>query len=83
MATTLTGEVVRQGDSGYDAARISYNLLFSHHPEAVVFCGETQDVVNALTWARQNDVPVRIRSGGHCLEGWSVSTTDSSSTSAS
>ena len=72
MTTTLTGEVVRQGDSGYDAARISYNHLFSHHPEAVVFCGETQDVVNALTWARQNDVPVRIRSGGHCLEGWSV-----------
>ena len=72
MTTMLTGEVVRQGDSGYDAARISYNHLFPHHPEAVVFCGETQDVVNAVTWARQNNVPVRIRSGGHCLEGWSV-----------
>jgi len=26
---------------------------------------------NALTWARQNDVALRVRSGRHCLEGWS------------
>ncbi len=70
--TSLTGDVVRPGDSGYDSARISFNHLFSHHPEAVVFCAETQDVVNALTWARQNKVAVRVRSGGHCLEGWST-----------
>ena len=37
----------------------------------IVFAQETQDVVNALAWARQNDVAVRVRSGGHCLEGWS------------
>ena len=37
-----------------------------------MFCGETADVVNALTWARHNGVPVRIRSGRHCLEGWSA-----------
>ena len=72
MTTTLTGDVVRQGDSGYDAARISYNHLYRHHPAAIVFCAETQDVVNALTWARQNEVPVRVRSGGHSLEGWST-----------
>ena len=68
---TLTGEVVRQGDSSYDAARLGYNHLFRHRPEAIVYCTETPDVVNALAWARQNDVPVRVRSGGHCLEGWS------------
>ena len=28
-------------------------------------------MVNALTWARQNDVALRVRSGRHCLEGWS------------
>lgn len=67
----LTGEVVRQADSNYDSARMGYNHLFRHRPEAIVFCTETQDVVNALSWARQNDVPVRVRSGGHCLEGWS------------
>jgi FAD/FMN-containing dehydrogenase len=70
-AVGLTGDLVGRQDSGYDAARMSYNHLFSHHPEAIIFCTETQDVVNALTWARRNDVAVRVRSGGHCLEGWS------------
>ncbi|WP_435798957.1 FAD-binding oxidoreductase [Streptomyces avermitilis] len=28
-------------------------------------------MVNALTWARQHDVALRVRSGGHSLEGWS------------
>ena len=30
-----------------------------------------RNVVNALTWARQNDVALRVRAGGHSLEGWS------------
>jgi FAD/FMN-containing dehydrogenase len=72
VATKLTGEVVRTGDSGYDAARIGYNRLFSSSPAAIVFCAVTQDVVNALMWARHNDNPVRMRSGRHCLEGWSA-----------
>ncbi len=37
----------------------------------IVFAQGAQDVVNALTWARQNNVMLRVRSGRHCLEGWS------------
>ncbi|WP_346009621.1 FAD-binding protein [Streptomyces sp. SID1328] len=33
--------------------------------------GLGRDVVNALTWARQHDVALRVRSGGLSLEGWS------------
>ncbi len=72
MDTKLTGDVVRPGDSGYEAARIGYNRLYCSQPEAIAFCADTHDVVNALSWARQNDIPVRIRSGRHCLEGWSA-----------
>ena len=72
MTTELTGQVVRPGDSGYEAARLGFNRLYSCSPEAIVFCAETQDVVNALAWARQNRVPVRVRSGRHSLEGWSA-----------
>lgn len=68
----LTGRVLRPGDADYPAARISWNLLFAHEPAVIVFAQETQDVVNALAWARQNTVPLRVRSGGHCLEGWST-----------
>jgi FAD/FMN-containing dehydrogenase len=72
MAVTLTGEVVRPGDPGYEAARIGWSHLYSSHPAAIVFCTQTGDVVNALMWARHNDIRVRVRSGRHNLEGWSA-----------
>jgi FAD/FMN-containing dehydrogenase len=67
----LTGRIVGPGDVEYPAASAGWNLLFIHDPRVIVFAQETQDVVNALAWARRNDVVVRVRSGGHCLEGWS------------
>ena len=68
----LTGRVVRRGDDDYDSARASWNLLFSHRPIAIVYAQVTADVVNAVAAARRNDVPLRVRSGGHSLEGWST-----------
>lgn len=68
----LTGRVVRAGDPDYPGASAGWNLLFRHEPKAVVFAAETADVVNALSWARHHNVAVRVRSGRHCLEGWST-----------
>ncbi|MER5596140.1 FAD-binding oxidoreductase [Streptomyces sp. NPDC002265] len=67
----LTGRIVRPHDPGYTDARLGWDQLFSHYPLVIVFAQNTQDVVNALTWARQHDTAVRIRSGRHNLEGWS------------
>ena len=71
MTITLTGEVVRPGDSGYEAARIGWNRLYSRYPEAIVFCNVAQDVINAVEWARQKGIALRARSGRHSLNGWS------------
>ncbi|MFD8718173.1 FAD-binding oxidoreductase [Streptomyces sp. NPDC059629] len=67
----LTGRIVRPEDPGYTDARLGWDQLFSHYPLVIVFAQNTQDVVNALTWARQNNTALRIRSGRHSLEGWS------------
>ncbi|MER6354317.1 FAD-binding oxidoreductase [Streptomyces sp. NPDC001634] len=67
----LTGRIVRPDDPTYTDARLGWDQLFSHYPLVIVFAQNTQDVVNALTWARQNDVALRVRSGRHALEGWS------------
>ncbi|MFF4560710.1 FAD-binding oxidoreductase [Streptomyces sp. NPDC001435] len=67
----LTGRIVRPNDPSYTDARLGWDQLFSHYPLVIVFAQNTQDVVNALTWARQNDVALRVRSGRHSLEGWS------------
>ncbi len=67
----LTGKVVYPGDPRYDAARALWDGLFVTYPLVIVFCQNAIDVLNALTWARQNGVALRPRSGRHSLEGWS------------
>ncbi len=36
-----------------------------------MFCSDTQDVVNAVEWARQEGIAFRPRSGRHGVDGWS------------
>ncbi|MGW3565259.1 FAD-binding oxidoreductase [Streptomyces sp. NPDC000941] len=67
----LTGRIVRPNDPGYADASLGWDELFVHYPLVIVYAQNTRDVVNALTWARQHDVALRVRSGGHSLEGWS------------
>ncbi|TJZ74359.1 FAD-binding oxidoreductase [Rhodococcus oryzae] len=67
----LTGEVVRPGDPGYEAARVGWNRLYSRYPEAIVFCCDAHEVINAVEWAREEGIALRARSGRHSLEGWS------------
>ncbi|MGD1170754.1 FAD-binding oxidoreductase [Mycobacterium seoulense] len=71
MTSKLTGEVVRAGDPGYEAARVGWNRLYSRYPEAIVFCANARDVVNAVEWAREEGIALRARSGRHSLDGWS------------
>ncbi|MGB9227203.1 FAD-binding oxidoreductase [Mycobacterium sp.] len=70
--TELTGEVVRAGDPGYEQARLGYNRLYQRYPQAIVFCRNTADVVNAVRYAREAGIAFRARSGRHNLEGWSA-----------
>ncbi|MCH0564156.1 MULTISPECIES: FAD-binding oxidoreductase [unclassified Streptomyces] len=70
-ATELTGRLVRPQDPGYESARKYWDELFNSYPQVVVFCQNTEDVVNALRYARENDIAFRARSGRHSLEGWS------------
>jgi FAD/FMN-containing dehydrogenase len=67
----LTGRIVRPGERRYAAARTDWDRLFSSNPRVIVFARRDQDVLNALAWARQNKVALRVRSGRHSLEGWS------------
>ncbi|HEY5361055.1 MAG TPA: FAD-binding oxidoreductase [Streptosporangiaceae bacterium] len=67
----LTGRIVRPNSPGYASASLGWDELFARYPLVIVFAQETRDVVNALAWARQNDVALRVRSGRHSLEGWS------------
>jgi FAD/FMN-containing dehydrogenase len=68
----LTGRIVLPDDPQYNEARREFNTFFNRFPLVIVFARETQDVVNAIRWARYREVPIRIRSGRHNYEGLSV-----------
>lgn len=70
--TELTGRVVFFGEPGYHNARMDFNRRFSKYPLVIVFCHEIRDVVNAIHWARQHGIPIRIRSGRHSFEAFSL-----------
>ena len=69
--TELTGRLVFPDSPDYESARLGWARQFSRFPLTIVFCQNAQDVVNAISWCRQNDVAFRARSGRHALEGWS------------
>ncbi|MFF2089865.1 FAD-binding oxidoreductase [Paenibacillus sp. NPDC058174] len=69
--TRLTGRIVFPGNPSYNAARMEYNRRFSKFPRVIVFCRRTQDVINAVKWARERGIRLRVRSGRHSYEGFS------------
>src|SRR5699024_9039127 len=64
--------VVRRDTPGYQAARINFNLYYPKFPEAIVFCQEEKDVLNALRYVRKYNIPFRVRSGRHSYQNFSV-----------
>ncbi|MDX1582499.1 MAG: FAD-binding oxidoreductase [Thermoanaerobaculia bacterium] len=68
----IDGEILRPGDGSYDEARRIWNGRFDRHPTAIARCTSTDDVVAAVRVARENDLLVSVRSGGHDFGGKSV-----------
>ncbi|HEY1592015.1 MAG TPA: FAD-binding oxidoreductase [Solirubrobacteraceae bacterium] len=67
----LIGRAVYPESPSYAEARADWDRLFSSYPRVIVFAENADDVVNAVIWARENEVELRVRGGRHCLEGWS------------
>ncbi|MFB2348478.1 FAD-binding oxidoreductase [Priestia megaterium] len=67
----LTGRVILQGSPGYDEARINFNSRFNKFPKVIVYCEVVEDVVNAILWVRKEQIPFRVRGGGHSYEVYS------------
>jgi FAD/FMN-containing dehydrogenase len=64
------GAVLRAGDEGYDAARAVFNGMFDRRPALITRCGGVADVLAALAFARDNDLEVAVRGGGHGVPGY-------------
>jgi FAD/FMN-containing dehydrogenase len=65
----VRGEILQPGDAGYDEARSVYNAMIDRRPAVVVRPTGTEDVVAAVRFAHDQDLPLSIRGGGHSVSG--------------
>lgn len=68
----LRGEVLLRGDAGYEQARRIWNGMIDRHPSLIVRCTGTADVIACVNFAREEGLPLAIRSGGHNVAGTAI-----------
>ncbi|MFC6732908.1 FAD-binding oxidoreductase [Haladaptatus sp. DYSN1] len=70
FATRFAGPLIRPGDPEYEDVRALWNGVIDKRPALIAQCTGTADVVQAVTFARQHNLPVAVRGGGHNVAGY-------------
>jgi hypothetical protein len=61
----------KNGDKQYDILRKGFNKRIKKHPEIIALCKNSDGIVDAIKYAKNKNLAVAIKSGGHCMEGFS------------
>jgi FAD/FMN-containing dehydrogenase len=72
LADSFSGELLAPGDAGYDEARQVWNGAIDRRPGLIARCAGVADVVAALRHAREHELLVAVRGGGHGVAGLAV-----------
>jgi FAD/FMN-containing dehydrogenase len=72
FAASLRGDVLRSGDEGYDEARKIHNGMIDRRPTLIARCAGVADVIASVRFAREQQLLVSVRGGGHSVPGFSV-----------
>jgi FAD/FMN-containing dehydrogenase len=65
----LHGELLRPDSGGYDEARKVWNRLVDKRPALIARCADADDVAHTVRFAREHDLLVAVRGGGHNIAG--------------
>jgi len=70
FAASLDGSILEPGNNDYESLRRLWTgLIDPRHPALIVRCSGESDVVRAISFARNNQITVAVRSAGHSLAG--------------
>ena len=65
----LRGPVLLPGDVGYVESQTVWNAMIDRKPALVVRCLGVADVITSLQFAREHDLLLCIKGGGHNIAG--------------
>ena len=69
LSNAIAGRVVLPTDADYDVQRAGFNRMIDRRPAAIIRISSDADAGAAIALARQHDLPLAIRSGGHSAPG--------------
>ena len=72
LRSRFDGQVLTPGTRGYDSARSVWNGMIDHRPKLIARCASVGDVVTAVRTARECDLEIGVRCGGHNIAGLAV-----------
>lgn len=72
LSDRLDGQLLTPGDPGYDEGRTVWNARVDRRPRIIVRCASVSDVVTAVRAARDVDLEIGVRCGGHSVLGLAV-----------
>jgi FAD/FMN-containing dehydrogenase len=72
MRSGFSGAVLEPGDGGYHEARSLFNAMIDKRPAVIAQCQTADDVIAAVRFGRDAELPTAIRAGGHSVAGMST-----------
>ena len=72
LTASLKGRVISPHDADYASSRVVFNRAFDKHPALIIRCASVDDIPRTIEFARTNELPLSVRSGGHNRAGMSI-----------
>lgn len=70
LAGCISGRLILPGDDEYEAARHVHQAAVDAHPVAIVRAADARDVAFTVLFARDNELDLAVRGGGHSAAGY-------------
>lgn len=68
----LKGKILAEGNDGYDTERKVWNGMIDRRPAVIAQCLTSNDVVQSVKFAKDNNLVISVRGGGHNVTGNAV-----------